>query len=73
VTGRLHRSEVTVRNGPTTARLTTTFAHNDRLDLWLPDVMEERYDHRTSDRQETVTVQSRYTNYRRFETLARIK
>lgn len=73
VTGRLHRSVVTMRDGPTTAQLTTTFTHNEKLDLWLPATMQERYTHSSARLKETVVVESTYTNYRKFEVTARIR
>lgn len=73
VTGQLRRSVITMKNGPTSAELTTTFERVEKLDLWLPSRMEERYEHATTREKTTVTVVSTYTNYRRFETTARIK
>jgi hypothetical protein len=72
-TGRLQQSIISMRAGPTTAQLTTTFTRNEKLDLWLPATMSERYEHSTSARTEVVTVESAYTDYRKFETSVRIK
>lgn len=72
-TGRLQRSVVTMKDGPTTAQLTTTFTENEKLKLWLPATMQERYTHSSSQRKEVVVVESKYTNYRKFEATARIR
>lgn len=72
-TGRLQRSVVTMRDGPTTAQLTTTFTLNEKLNLWLPAVMQERYSHSSSRLKEVVLVESTYTNYRKFDVAVRIR
>lgn len=72
-TGRLQRSVVIARDGPTTAQLTTTFTFNEKLKLWLPSVMQERYTHSSPRLKEVVAAQSTYTNYRKFEATARIR
>ena len=73
VTGRLQRSFITMKDGPTTASLTTTFAKVEKLDLWLPSVLVERYEHATSRRKEQVLVESKYTNFRKFGVTVRIR
>lgn len=72
-TGRLQRSLVIMKDGPTAAQLTTTFTENEKLKLWLPATMQERYTHSSPRLKETVVVESTYTNYRRFEVTARIR
>lgn len=72
-TGQLRRSAITMKVGPTSASLTTTFALVERLNQWLPSQMDERYDHTSSKEQVSVLVTSTYTNYRRFEATGRIK
>ncbi len=72
-TGRLQRSIVIMKDGPTTAQLTTTFAENKKLALWLPATMQERYTHASPRLKELVVVESTYTNYRQFEVTARIR
>jgi len=72
-TGRLQRSVVIMKDGPTTAQLTTTFAENKKLALWLPATMQERYTHASPRLKELVVVESTYTNYRQFEVTARIR
>ena len=53
-------------------RLTTTYARDQKLDLWLPDVFTERYESETPI-SEVVLCEAKYTNYRRFEVTGRIK
>lgn len=72
-TGRLQRSFITMKDGPTTASLTTTFAKVDKMDLWLPSVLLERYEHATSQHKEQVLVESKYTNFRKFGVTVRIR
>jgi hypothetical protein len=72
-TGRLQRSFITMKDGPTTASLTTTFAKVEKLDLWLPSVLVERYEHATARQKEQVLVESKYTNFRKFGVTVRIR
>ncbi len=72
-TGRLHRSFITMKDGPTTASLTATFTHVDTLDLWLPSALVERYTHATPQHKEEVLVESTYTNFRKFGVTVRIR
>ncbi|MCC7184635.1 MAG: hypothetical protein IT185_00235 [Acidobacteria bacterium] len=72
-TGRLQRSFITMKDGPTTASLTTTFSKVEKLDLWLPSVLVERYAHATSRQKEQVLVESKYTNFRKFGVTVRIR
>ncbi len=72
-TGRLQRSVITMKDGPTTASLTTTFAKVEKLDLWLPSVLVERYEHATSRQKEQVLVESTYTNFRKFSVTVKIR
>jgi hypothetical protein len=53
-------------------RLTTTYARDPKLDLWLPDVFSERYESENPI-SEVVLCEAKYTNYRRFEVTGRIK
>ncbi len=72
-TGRLHRSFITMKDGPTTASLTATFAKDEKMDLWLPSVLVERYEHATAQVKEQVLVESKYTNFRKFGVTVRIR
>ena len=53
-------------------RLTTEYAFDTKLDLWLPRVFTERYES-TGTMSELVLCQAAYANYRRFDVTARIK
>ena len=63
-TGRLVRSEMIV-SGPqdSDARSDVQFQHDQRLGIWVPVEMRERY----SSRHSTTQATARYTNFRRFE------
>jgi len=65
-TGRLRRTVITLKDGATEASLTTTFTENEKLGLWLPASLTERYEHTTSRVRELVVAESSYSNYRRF-------
>lgn len=72
-TGRLVRSVIILKNGPTTAQLTTTFTFNESLKMWMPSVMQERYTHSSARTKQVVIAESKYTDYRKFGVTARIK
>ncbi len=55
-----------------TVRLTTTYALDSKIGLWLPAVFTERYES-TSPSREVVVCEATYSNYRRFEVTAKIK
>ena len=73
VTGRLVRTVITLKDKATTGTLTTVFTGNEKLGLWLPSSLDERYDHEMDHRKEVVVVKSIYTNYRRFNVNVVIK
>lgn len=70
-TGIIRRTRFDLDRAGVKVRLTTSYAREPRLNLWLPDTFSERYD--TSATQETVVCEALYSNYRRFEVNARIK
>lgn len=72
-TGRLMRTLITLKDDNTTATLTTVFTEHEKLGLWLPSTLTERYEHRVGGREETVLANSTYTNYRRFDVRVTIK
>jgi hypothetical protein len=49
------------------------YRHVDALDMWLPDSMVESFEASRGDVVERTRGEARYSNYRRFETNARIK
>ncbi len=71
-TGAVRRTLFTLRMRDIRVRFETDYEFNDRLALWLPSLFRERYE-RTQATEETITVESRYSNYRRYETTGRIK
>jgi hypothetical protein len=66
-TGRVTHVELRV-NRPIRTEIIVSFAHDRRLDLWVPSEMREIY--RTSSG--LITGEAQYKNYRRFETSGRI-
>jgi hypothetical protein len=70
-TGTIRRTRFDLDRSGIRARLTTTYARDPRLKLWLPDTFTERYE--TSSTQEIVVCEAQYSNYRRFEVNARIR
>ena len=70
-TGVIRRTRFDLERAGVKVRLTTTYAREPRLNLWLPETFTERYD--TPDTKELVMCEASYSNYRRFEVNARIK
>jgi hypothetical protein len=70
-TGVIRRTRFDLDRAGVKVRLTTDYAREPRLNLWLPATFTERYD--TSATQELVLCEATYSNYRRFEVNARIK
>jgi len=82
--GVVHQARVIVDDAElgTQASLTATFAHNAKLDRWLPARLEETYvrqgvggnffNRTPGPFVERVTCVATYGNYRRFETSARV-
>jgi hypothetical protein len=72
-TGRIERTRIEMTLGPVRAALATTYALDARLNLWVPAVMSERYEQTAGVLRQTITVETEYTNYRRFDTSVIIK
>jgi hypothetical protein len=72
-TGHIHRTFITLKVDGTQASLTTVFTRNDKLALWLPASLSEQYKRVSGALRETVSVESTYTNYRRFDVKVVIK
>jgi len=72
-TGHIHRTAVALKIDSTEASLATTFSLNDKVGLWLPASFSERYKHASGRLKESVSVDSAYTNYRRFNVNVIIK
>lgn len=71
-TGRVEHTVIELADGPIIARLTTTYALDEKVEMWVPVAFAERYERTNRDR-EVIVCDADYTNYRRFETTARIK
>ena len=72
--GTVTRTRIAFRHEAIDAELITTYAHDARLDLWLPTVFTERYTTGARDCRpaEVITADARYENYRRFEGRGRV-
>ena len=72
VTGIVRRTTFELEQPGVKVRLTTSYARDPKLGLWLPDVFNERYESENPIT-ELVLCEAKYTNYRRFEVVGRIK
>jgi hypothetical protein len=72
-TGRVERTTIELALASVRARLSTTYALDAKLKLWVPSVMSERYESVDPLLSQTITVDTTYTNYRRFDTSVVIK
>jgi hypothetical protein len=66
--GAILRTELVLKLDPVVYTLTTTFERVAAMDLILPVALDERY----ASPEETVTGRATYSNYRRFQTGARL-
>jgi hypothetical protein len=85
VTGRVHRAQLRLTIGGVAIELTTTYTADERLGLWVPILFRESYEEgmrtpgaaltrlESPATREEIACEARYSNYRRFETTARIK
>jgi hypothetical protein len=87
--GRIRRATITVKIDALLVELTTDYAPDAKLGMWVPSVFTERYERGKASRttqyrdpeslptntpdHELVRCEARYSNYRRFEVSARIK
>jgi hypothetical protein len=67
-TGAILRTELVLKFDPIVYTLTTTFERVAAMDLILPVALDERY----TSPEETVTGRATYSDYRRFQTGARL-
>ena len=72
-TGRVEKAELRIRLGRVDATLTTTYKPDEKLKMWVPVEMHERYAQTAGPRPEVITVDSAYTNYQRFDSTVIIK
>jgi len=72
-TGRIRQAHFALDLPDTSVSLTTFFAHDARSDLWLPVLFQEHYERLKDGPHEVISCEAKYTNFRRFEVLGRIK
>jgi hypothetical protein len=72
-TGRVERTTIEIESDRVRSVLTTEYAPDERLKLWVPTVFRERYDGESDGAREIIECEARLTNYRRFEVTGRIK
>jgi hypothetical protein len=71
-TGRIRRTAIHFTYGPVSADLTTTYARDPKLDVWVPSDFEERYE-RTKGNREVIVCEATYSNYRKFDVKVIVK
>lgn len=71
-TGVVRRTTFELSKAAVKVRLVTSYEKDAKLGLWLPTVFTERYELNAAPR-EVIVCEARYTNYRRFDVIARIK
>jgi hypothetical protein len=80
--GRVRQAVLRARMGSVQAELTTTYARDARLGLWVPAVFRESYEDGlpvgvttspSTAQYESMLCEAKYTNFRRFEAYGRIK
>jgi hypothetical protein len=72
-TGRIRRTHFALNLSDLSVSLTTFFGYDAHSDLWLPALFQEHYERKKSDPYEVISCEARYSNFRRFEVLGRIK
>jgi hypothetical protein len=73
--GTVRRATLTAEVGPTRLSLRTDYAFDAHLEMWVPSVFREEYQQGASggNPHEEIACEAWYSNYRRFETSARIR
>jgi hypothetical protein len=82
-TGRVQFTVLRMRLGAVKAELSTVYRHDARLNIWVPTTFRESYEDgvdrpgsaslNQTFQYESIFVESKYTNFRRFAATARIK
>jgi len=72
-TGRIERTQIELVDAGILARLTTVYAPDEKLAMWVPVSFTERYERTRGHEREVIMCEARYTNYRRFYVIGRIK
>lgn len=70
-TGRVLKTEFVIGDSNGDIRISTWYRPDERLDIWVPAKMTERYDY-IKRLYDSIQCEASYTNFRRFETGARI-
>jgi len=72
-TGRVVRTELRVENeSGAVGRIVVDYRFEPKLDLWVPSEMTEVYEYTRGTRRPLIECSARYSNFRRFETKARL-
>jgi hypothetical protein len=73
--GRIRQTTFRASVDDVRVELTTEYAPNETLGMWVPAVFRERYERgRDGAREhERIACEARYSNYRRFQVLSRVK
>jgi hypothetical protein len=69
--GRILKTELVVGDSNGEIRISTWYRPDERLGIWVPAKMTERYDY-PKRLYDFIQCEASYTNFRRFETGARI-
>lgn len=72
-TGCVERTRIELNLKTVHAVLSTAYAPDGKLNLWVPAIMSERYENTAGALKQNITVDTEYTNYRRFDTKVIIK
>jgi hypothetical protein len=72
-TGRVERATLNIRLGNVDAVLDTTYTMDAKLSMMVPSSFEETYDQVGVKNPEHIKVQSKYSNFSRFDVSTRIK
>jgi hypothetical protein len=71
-TGRILHTQLDVKIDGVVAQLSTTYANDKAVELWVPTTFTERYEHKTSTDYERIECKSTYTNFKRYGATGRI-
>jgi len=71
-TGVIRRTTFQIERRDLKASLETIYTEDKKLELWVPEIMRERYERTRGDR-ETIECEAKYTNYRRWDVTGRIR
>jgi hypothetical protein len=70
--GRVREAMIRFTYGPVVAQLTTIYAHDPNVDVWVPTTFTERYE-RTGRVGELIVCDTTFSNYRKFDVKVTIK